>query len=82
MFYLVGLVTNTQGQHSQTVNPYENADLAKTNYHTKLAAFHNASDVLYAVVLILDEYGKELMGFREIVDKRPTPEPTPEPTEE
>ena len=31
MFYLVGLVTNTQGQHSQTVNPYENADLAKTN---------------------------------------------------
>ena len=80
MFYLISLVTNTQGQHSQTVNPYESADLVKTNYHTKLAAFHNSADVLYAVVLILDEYGKELKGFREIVDKRPTP--VPEPTEE
>ena len=78
MFYLISLVTNTQGQHSQTVNPFDNADLAKTNYHTKLAAFHNASDVSYAVVLILDEYGKELTGFREIVDKRPVPEPTEE----
>lgn len=78
MFYLVDLVTNTQEQHSQTVNPFENSDLAKTNYHTKLAAFHNASDVLYAVVLILDEYGAELKGFREIVDKRPTQEPTEE----
>ena len=77
MYYLIGLVTNMQGQHSQTVNPFESADLAKTNYHTKLAAFHNASDVLYAVVLILDEYGVELKGFREIVNKRPTPEPTP-----
>ena len=76
MFYLVSLVTNTQDQHSQTVNPFDNADIAKTNYHTKLAAFHNASDVLYAVVLILDEYGAELKGFREIVNKRPTPEPT------
>ena len=78
MFYLVSLVTNTQDQHSQTVNPFDNADIAKTNYHTKLAAFHNASDVLYAVVLILDEYGKELQGFREIVDKRPAPELTEE----
>ena len=77
MYYLISLVTNTQGQHSQTVNPFESANLAKTNYHTKLAAFHNASDTLYAVVLILDEYGKELKDFREIVDKRPTPEPTP-----
>ena len=78
MFYLISLVTNTQEQHAQAVNPFESADLAKTNYHTKLAAFHNASDVLYAVVLILDEYGTELKGFREIVDKRPTPEPTEE----
>ena len=77
MFYLIALITNTQEQHAQTVNPYDNPDLAKTNYHTKLAAFHNAADVLYAVVLILDEYGVELKGFREIVDKRPTPEPTP-----
>lgn len=77
MFYLVSLVTNTQEQHSQEVNPFDNADLVKTNYHTKLAAFHNASDVLYAVVVILDEYGKTLQGFREIVDKRLAPEPTP-----
>ena len=78
MFYLISLVTNTQGQYSETVNHYEGSDLAKKNYHTKLAAFYNAADVLYGVVVILDEYGKELQGFREIVDKRPAPVPTEE----
>lgn len=77
MFYLIALITNDQEQHAQTVNPFENLDTAKVQYHQKLANYHNASDVLYAVVEILDEYGKELQGFREIVDKRPAPEPTP-----
>ena len=77
MYYLISLVTNTQGQYSETINHYEGSDLTKKNYHTKLAAFYNAADVLCAVVVILDEYGKELQGFREIVDKRPAPEPTP-----
>lgn len=78
MFYLISLITNTQEQHAQTVNPFDNLDNAKVQYHQKLANFHNASDVLYAVVEILDEYGRVLQGFSEIVDHRPTPKPTEE----
>ena len=74
MFYLIALITNTQEQHAQTVNPFENLDSAKVQYHQKLANFHNASDVLYAVVEILDEYGRVLQGFSEIVDHGPEPE--------
>ena len=78
MFYLVKLITNTQEQHAQTINPFSTSDLAKVNYHQSLAALINDAGTLYAVVLILDEYGKELAGYREIVDKRPAPEPTEE----
>lgn len=78
MFDLIKKVTNTQGQYSCTVENFESADSAKVRYHQMLAAYYNADDVQYAVVLILDEYGKELQGFREIVDKRPAPEPTEE----
>lgn len=74
MFYLIELITNTQEQHAQTVNSFDNLDNAKVQYHQKLANFHNASDVLYAVVEILDEYGRVLQGFSEIVDHRPEPE--------
>ena len=74
MFYLIALITNTQEQHAQTVNPFEDMETAKVNYHQKLANFHNASDVLYAVVEILDEYGRVLQGFSEIVDHRLEPE--------
>ena len=78
MYRLVKMVTNTQGQNSETINPFESENLAKVNYHTSLAAYYNDAGTAYAVVLILDEYGKELTGFREIVDKRPAPEPTEE----
>lgn len=78
MYDLIKKVTNTQGQYSCTVENFESADSAKVKYHQMLAAYYNASDVSYAVALILDEYGKELTGFREIVDKRPAPEPTEE----
>lgn len=78
MFDLIKKVTNTQGQYSCTVATFETADSAKVGYHQMLAAYYNADDVLYAAVLILDEYGKELQGFREIVDKRPAPETTEE----
>lgn len=76
MYDLVKKVTNTQGQYSCTVETFESEQSAKVRYHQMLAAYYNASDVSYAVVLILDEYGKELQGFREVVDKRPAPEVT------
>lgn len=78
MFDLIKKVTNTQGQYSCTVETFEDKQSAKVRYHNILADYYNASDVSYAVALILDEYGKELQGFREIVDKRPAPEPTEE----
>ena len=78
MYDLIKKVTNTQEQYSCTVENFESADSAKVKYHQMLAAYYNASDVSYAVAVILDEYGKELQGFREIVDKRPAPEPTEE----
>ena len=78
MYDLIKKVTNTQGQYSCTVENFESADSAKARYHQMLAAYYNADDVLYAVAVILDEYGKGLQGFREIVDKRPAPEPTEE----
>lgn len=78
MYDLIKKVTNTQGQYSCTVETFEDEQSAKVRYHQMLADYYNADDVLYAVVLILDEYGKELQGFREVVDKRPAPEPTEE----
>ena len=78
MYDLIKKVTNTQGQYSCTVETFDTEQSAKVRYHNVLAAYYNASDVSYAVVLILDEYGKGLQGFREVVDKRPAPEPAEE----
>ena len=78
MYRLVKLVTNTQGVSSESINSFGTENLAKVNYHTSLAAYYNDPGTQYAVVEILDEYGKELQGFREIVDKRPAPETTEE----
>lgn len=72
-FYLVTLLTNTQEQDGSTVVKYDALDNAKVAYHSKLAAFHDASDVLYAVVEILDEYGRIVggdKGYTETVDHR------------
>lgn len=77
-FYLVKILTNTEGQDGTTISTFDSEDSAKVNYHNILAAYHNAADVLYAVVEILDEYGRVLggdNGYREIVDHKPKPEP-------
>ena len=83
-FYLVKLLTNIAGQDGSTIAVYEGddaADRAKVAYPQTLAAYHNADDVLYAVVEILDEYGRILGGYSEIVDHRPEPEPDTEQEE-
>lgn len=73
-FYLIKELTNAQGQDSSTISVYENEDIevAKNNaivaYHNTLASFHNAQDVLYAVVQIHDSYGRVLGGYSETVD--------------
>lgn len=85
-YYLVKELTNTAGQDGSTISVFANEDMetaknnAIVNYHNTLAAFHAADDVLYAVVMIHDEYGNVLGGtYKEIVDHRPEPEPGPEP---
>ena len=77
-FYLVKILTNAQGQDGTTIAVFDALESAQVSYHNTLAAFHNASDVLYAVVEILDEYGRIMGGFSEIVDHRPEPEPNEE----
>ena len=77
-YYLVKLLTNTQEQDASSVNVYDTKDAALVAYHQILAAYHNAADVLYAIVQIVNELGNvELM---EIVDHKPEPVP-PEPEE-
>lgn len=77
-FYLVKLLTNTQGQDGSSIAVYESRNGALVAYHQTLANFHNADDVLYAAVEILNENGVVIQS--EIVDHRPAPEP--EPSEE
>ena len=77
-FYLIKLLTNTQGQDGSSIAVYPSRDKALVAYHQTLANFHNADDVLYAAVEILNENGVVIQS--EIVDHRPAPEP--EPTEE
>lgn len=75
-YYLVKLLTNTAGQDGSSIEVYADKDSALVAYHNVLANYHNAADVLYAVVQIQTESGG--VEQVEIVDHRPEPEP-PEP---
>ena len=81
-YYIVKLLTNTQGQDASSVTVFtddENKsarDKAIVSYHQTLAMYHNADDVLYAIVQLVNEIGNcEIM---EKVDHTPAPEPEPE----
>lgn len=81
-YYLVKLLTNTAGQDASSIAVFEDSDAksakdkALVSYHNSLAAYHNAEDVLYAVVQIENEAGN--VEIMEIVDHRPQPEPEEE----
>ena len=75
-YYLVKLLTNTAGQDGSSIAVYADKDSALVAYHNVLANYHDAADVLYAVVQIMNEYGN--IEQMEVVDHRPEPEP-PEP---
>ena len=84
-YYIVKLLTNTAGQDAPSISVFtddENKsarDKALVSYHQTLAMYHNADDVLYAVVQLVNELGNcEIM---EKVDHTPAPEPEPEPNE-
>lgn len=75
-YYLVKLLANTAGQDASSVAVYDSLEKAQVAYHNTLASFHNADDVEYSVVEILNVNGDSII--KEIVDHRPKPEPEPE----
>ena len=72
-YYVIKLLTNTQEQDSLSISVFEDHDAALVHYHQTLASYHNAEDVLYAVVEIQNEYGN--VEIKEIVNHKPAPEP-------
>lgn len=75
-YYLTKILTNTAGQDAPSINTYDTKESALVAYHNTLAAFHNAEDVLYACVMIMNASG--IVENLEIVDHIPEPEPEPE----
>lgn len=72
-YYLIKELTNDKGQDGSSIATYATLDSAIVAYHQMLAPLHNASDVLFAVVIIHDIYGRVVggeNGYREIVDHR------------
>ena len=65
-YYLVKLVTNTQGQDAPSINVYDTKEKALIAYHNILAAYYNAPDVLHAVAMIVNSMGN--VEILEIVD--------------
>lgn len=78
-YYVVKLLTNTAGQDAPSVTAYADKTAALVAYHNTLAAYHNAADVLYAVVELQNEVGN--IELKEIVDHIPEPEPEETPAE-
>jgi len=72
-YYLIKELTNAQGQDGSTISKYDTLESAVVAYHNTLASYHNAQDVLYAVVQIHDGYGRVVggeNGYKETVDHR------------
>ena len=65
-YYVIKLLTNTAGQDGSSIAVFDDIDKARVHYHQTLAAFHNAEDVLFAVVEIQTAYGNT--DIKEIVD--------------
>ena len=72
-YYVIKLLTNTQEQDASSISVFDTHDAALVHYHQILASYHNAEDVLYAVVEIQNEYGN--VEIKEIVNHKPAPEP-------
>lgn len=79
-YYVIKMLTNTAGVDAPSIDVYSSKEQALVNYHGILQSYHNAADVLYAVVMIVNELGNT--EVLEIVDHRPEPEPEPEEDED
>ena len=78
-YNVIQFVTNTKGAYGVKVNSTNSTlKAAKVNYFSDAKSLVNATDVLTAVVKIVDEFGNDILGYREVIDN--TPEPTEEET--
>ena len=78
-YNVMTFITNTKGEYGVKVNSTSSTlKSAKSNYLGDAKTLINASDVLVAVVKIVDEFGNDIPGYREVIDN--TPEPTEEET--
>lgn len=78
-YNVLQFITNTKGEYSASVSAtFDNLTSAKVNYFGVAQTLNNSSDVLVAVVKIVDEYGNDI-DYREVIDNTPEPEPEPEP---
>lgn len=70
-YNVLSFITNTSNQYvASVVATYDNIDDAKVKYHQLLASLHNASDVKTASVLIVNQYGREVAGYFEMVNHK------------
>jgi hypothetical protein len=77
-YNVLQFITNIKGEYSARVSAtLDNLASAKVNYFGVAQTLNNASDVLRAVVKIVDEFGNDI-GYREVIDN--TPEPIEEET--
>lgn len=79
MKYAVVKVIN--GHYFVHAEGFSTMQAAKVSYHGLCQSLWNASDVLSAEVMIVDENLDCVEGFKERIEHAPTPEPTSEPEE-
>jgi len=81
-YNVMSFITNTKNEYSaKVVATFDNFKGSRVKYHATAQTLNNATDVLVGVVKIVDEFGNDIQGFREVIDNTPEPETEPEQTE-
>ena len=73
------VVQCSNGVFSVVAEGFTDPEKAIPTYADTMKAFHNAKDVEYATVAIVDENYNIYSNYKDVTNHRPTPEPTPEP---
>ena len=76
---IVKVINGNYFIHAEGITTLESA---KTQYHGLCQTLWNATDVLTAEVMIVDENLDCVEGYREYIHHEPTVQPEPEPVEE
>lgn len=87
MKYFVVEVTSTDNEvYAKGITEKDDLDEAKMLFHQVMAAAYANPEVLYAMCIIVNEYGaNEMIEIKRVViepEPEPTPDPEPEPEPE